>query len=422
MTEKTNRPAQPSCADDFDPNAMLAKQALQVILDQVEVLEDRESLFINDCLDRIVADNVTSSINVPGFDNSAMDGYALRGTDLETDPQARLKVVGKAFAGHPYTDTVNPGECVRIMTGAPMPAGADTVVMQEQVSVEEDYISCNVPVKCGQNVRLAGEDIAADSVVFQQGHKITPADLGLLASLGIAEVKVSPKVRVAFFSTGDELKSLGETLEPGQIYDSNRYTLYGLLKKVGADIIDLGVIKDDPATIEQALAAAQQKADVIITTGGVSVGEADYIKDMLDKLGQIHFWKISMKPGRPLAFGKLGKTDFFGLPGNPVSAMVTFYQYVAPAIKQKAGQKAGSNMGFYAKCASKLNKRPGRIEYQRGILHFENGEAIVTSTGQQGSHILKSMSQANCFIVLPLENDGIAPGDRVEVQPLEFLL
>jgi molybdopterin molybdotransferase len=309
------------------------------------------------------------------------------------------------------------------MTGAMMPKNCDTVVMQEQVEADGDQITIYGQHQTGQNVRLAGEDIEQGDRLLETGHRITPADLGLIASLGVSEVTIKRRLKVAFFSTGDELKSIGEVLEPGDIYDSNRYTLFGMLTRLNVDVIDMGVIPDDKAALEIAFQTAAAQADVVITSGGVSVGDADYVKDMLDKLGQVNFWKIAMKPGRPLAFGTLGDTLFFGLPGNPVSVMVTFYQFVQPALKTLAGEQQVLPSTIQVRTDTDIRKRPGRFEFQRGILRTdEHGQLVVSTTGQQGSGILRSMSTANCFILLDEACDGIKAGSLVSVQTFAGLV
>lgn len=408
----------PSCMDDFDPNSLTVEQARGKIHESMTAVDGLESVAIRSALGRILATPILSPINVPSHTNSAMDGYAVNRRELPASGQQTLTVCGTALAGHPLEFEVKAGQCARIMTGAMLPLGTDTVIMQEHVERDGDVISIDNRSKPGQHVRQAGEDLSTGQTVLEAGRFISPADLGLLASLGIAEVQVKRKLRVAFFSTGDELRSIGQELETGQIYDSNRYTLYGALTALGVDILDMGVIPDDRDRIEEAFQQAAENADAMITTGGVSVGEADFVKETLDKLGMVGFWKISMKPGRPLSFGKVGKTHFFGLPGNPVSAMVTFYQIVMPALNSMMGKTDVEPVSIQARCVSGLKKSAGRVEYQRGILETdEQGQMVVRSTGHQGSHILRSMSQANCFIVLALESSGAEPGDMVTVQP-----
>lgn len=413
---------QASCADPQETTSLSVGQARLRITQLIKPVTSWQKCALRDALDRVLHSEITSPIQVPAYNNSAMDGYAIYGDDLSDSP-VNLKQVGTAFAGHPYHGDVQRGECVRIMTGAMMPKQCDTVVMQEHVEVNQSMITLHGQHKKGQNVRFAGEDLTIGQTVLAEGHRITAADLGLIASLGIAEVTVKRKLRVAFFSTGDELRSIGETLEPGQIYDSNRYTLYGMLKKCDVDIIDMGVVADEKEALRDALTLASEQADVVITSGGVSVGDADYVKEMLDELGHVNFWKIAMKPGRPLAFGQVNDALFFGLPGNPVSVMVTFYQFVKPALAALSGQTEHISHLLRVNCVSAIKKRAGRFEFQRGILvNNNNGELEVKTTGEQGSGILRSMSSANCFILLDEHCDGIEPNTRVTVQPFSGLI
>lgn len=413
---------QPSCADPSEPNSLSVDAARERISSLISAITSWEKRPLRDALDCVLHQSITSPIQVPAHNNSAMDGYAIYGSDIKAEPFT-LKQVGIAYAGQPFIGEIQPGECIRIMTGAMMPAQCDTVVMQEHVEVDGDQITIHKEQRKTQNVRLAGEDIAQNEEILKEGHKLTPADLGLIASLGIGEVIIKSPIRVAFFSTGDELKSIGETLEAGQIYDSNRYTLHGMLTHLGVDIIDMGVIPDQKDALREALQLASQQADVVISSGGVSVGDADYVKDMLAELGQVDFWKIAMKPGRPLAFGKVNDALFFGLPGNPVSVMVTFYQFVLPALQQLSGQVVIYNPTLTATCTSPIRKRPGRFEFQRGILtETAEGQLQVMTTGEQGSGILRSMSVANCFILLEESCDGISPGNSVTVQPFAGLI
>ncbi len=406
-----------SCRDDFDPASILPERALEKIFARVKPVSETESLPLRAALGRVLATDIKSGINVPSGRNSAMDGYAINAAALPATGAATLKLAGVSFAGKPFNGRLGRGECVRIMTGAILPEGSDTVIMQEAVETIAGGIRIDTAVKPGDNVREAGEDLARGDRVLEKGARLTPADLGVLASLGLTEVAVSRNLKVAFFSTGDELRSVGEPLEDGLIYDSNRYTLHGMLARLGVEIIDLGIVRDAPELIEQAFLKARDKADILITSGGVSVGEADYVKETLRARGEVDFWKVAMKPGRPLTFGKLGDTCFFGLPGNPVSVMVTFYQFVQPAIKKMLGETVTAPITLQAPCASRLKKRPGRIEYQRGILtRDKSGRFTVQKTGAQDSGILSSMAAANCFIVLPIDNDGVEPGDNVAVQ------
>ncbi len=420
MTNKI--PPLHSC-DDFDPNSLLVDEARKRILDSLSTVNGIEQLPVRQALGRVFAEDIHSSIDVPSHTNSAMDGYALQAGDLPKEGSISLKLIGRAMAGTPFSGSVSAGECVRIMTGGKIPKGADTVIMQENITVNGDKITIGCGHKAGQNVRQAGEDLATGERVFSVGDFITPADLGMLASMGIAEVRVQRRVRVAFFSTGDELCSVGQLLGDGQIYDSNRYTLHGMLTRLCVEIIDMGIIPDQRDAIESAFQSASQLADVLISSGGVSVGEADFVKEILEKIGEVNFWKIAMKPGRPLAVGRINDCEFFGLPGNPVSAMVTFYQFVLPALQRLSGQMAASPLLLQVKSVSKLKKAVGRIDFQRGWLEAnEKGELEVGSTGQQGSGMLSSMGRANCFIVLPLESAGCKAGATVTVQPFTGLI
>ncbi len=409
--------------DTMAAGLLSVDEAKQRILDSVTPINGEEKLAIRATLNRVLARDILSTINVPPYDNSAMDGYAVSSTDLPQQGETRLDVVGESFAGNPYSGTLSSGQAIRIMTGAMIPDGADTVIMQEQVRRDGDSIVIGSGHKKNANVRYSGEDMQVGQTILTRGKQILPAELGILASLGIPEVKVMRKLRVAFFSTGDELRSVGEPLEEGQIYDSNRYTLYGMLKRMHVDIIDMGVIADRREDVREAFTSAAAIADAVITSGGVSVGEADYVKETLEELGQVTFWRVAMKPGKPLAIGRIDSAAFFGVPGNPVSAMATFYQFVQPALRKMMGMPNPFNTLLKVPCMTALKKAPGRLEYQRGILDYnENGELIVNTTGVQGSHILTSMSQANCFIILPAENTGVAAGECVEVQPFTDLV
>lgn len=417
------------CMDDYDPNSMPVAQARKYIRDYLSPVATKESVPLRDSLGRVLAEDILSPCNVPNHDNSAMDGYAFNADDIQAAGSTSLKVIGAAFAGKAFEGRVGSCECVRIMTGAVMPPGADTVMVQERVSLvgnttEGDTISFTEAPKRGMNMRYAGEDLKQGQMVLATGHLMRAADLGLIASLGLGEVNVYRKLRVAFFSTGDELVSIGQALGAGQVYDSNRYTLYGMLTRLNVEVIDMGVVRDDPALLEQALIEASECADVILTSGGVSVGEADYMKMLLDKLGQVVFWKIAMKPGRPLAYGKVGNAHYFGLPGNPVSVMVTFYQFVREALLVLMGQPTPvATPLLNAICTEGIKKFTGRTEFQRGILFVDSdGAWKVRPTGAQGSGILRSMSEANCFIVLDETVGDIAPGAAVQVQILEGVI
>lgn len=406
-----------SCADPWDVDSISVDQALERIEGNISQLQESETLPIRDCLGRISSEAVISPINVPGHANSAMDGFAISGASLPAVGIVELNEIGTAYAGKIFNGECRENECVRIMTGAVIPEGTDTVIMQEQVEqLDNQTIRIGCDHRAGENVRAAGEDIRLGEPVLQRGSKINPADLGILASLGIGTLKVIRKPVVAFFSTGDELVSIDQKLEKGQIHDSNRYTLYGMLSQLQVDILDMGVIRDEPKAIKVALLEASKKADLIITTGGVSVGEADYIKPVLDEIGQTEFWKIAIKPGRPLTFGSIGDSVFMGLPGNPVAVMVTFSLFVTHAIRKLAGAASSEVPLLKVASLQDMRKKPGRSEYLRGIVSRDkNNEWQVKKTGMQGSGILSSMSRANCFIVLPAENDGVKKGDMVDI-------
>lgn len=399
------------------------EQAISRMTSAVKCHGESETVPIREALNRVLADDVVSSINVPPYQNSAMDGYAINSQDIPASGEAVLKLVGKSFAGIPFDGEVKPGECVRIMTGAQMANGTDTVIMQEQVTASDDSITIDSDHCKNENVRHIGEDIKDGDIVFSTGQTLSPAELGVLASLGVAEVSVYKKLKVAFFSTGDELKNVDEALEEGQIYDSNRYSLFGMLKNLDVELIDMGIIPDDREAIEKAFKDAANQADAIITSGGVSVGEADYVKETLDKLGEVDFWKIAMKPGKPLAFGFVDNAVFFGLPGNPVSVMATFYQFALPTLKTMMGMKHVSPLTIKVACSKDLRKAPGRTDFQRGTLTTnEAGEMIVESIGMQASHVLSGMSKANCFIVLPADWGNVEAGTLVDVQPFKGLM
>lgn len=418
----------------YDPQALPVAQAQEFIARLVPKPQTVEMLALRAALGRVLARDIVSAIDVPAHDNSAMDGYALRGADLLQDAVTVLQVAGSAFAGQAgQADVASaaPGQCVRIMTGAVMPAGLDTVVPQEFVKVDGERVS--IPdgvVRRGDNRRLAGEDLARGEAALTAGRVLRPADLGLLASLGQAEVPVFRRLRVAFFSTGDELRSIGETLPAGCVYDSNRYTLWGMLERLGVELIDMGVVRDDPAALEAAFRAAARDADAVITSGGVSVGEADHTKMVMAKLGDVLFWRIAMRPGRPMAIGRIGGGDsdghsaiLFGLPGNPVAVMVTFYALVRDALLAMSGATAQALPMLRAASVEAIRKKPGRTEYQRGIVtRAADGAWQVRITGSQGSGILRSMSEANGLVVLHHAQGNVAAGEAVDVLPFDGLV
>ncbi len=410
---------QASCADDYDPNSMPVDKARAFIHTFLSPVTGIARAPIRSALGRVLAADIISPLNVPSHRNSAMDGWAMRFDDLGAT-ETTLTEIGTSFAGQPLGKMVGDGQCARIFTGGVVPEGCDTVVMQERAQANGKQITFATGQQRGQNVREAGEDLQAGAVALAKGRTVRSAELGLIASLGIGEVSVHRALRVAFFSTGDELVQIGNPLGEGQIYDSNRYTLHGMLTRMGCEVIDMGVVKDDPALLEHAFIEASEIADVVITSGGVSVGEADYVKSLLQKLGEVVFWKIAMKPGRPLAYGKIGKAHFFGLPGNPVSVMVTFYQFVRDALLILQGvSPLPAQPLLKAICTSKIKKAPGRTEFQRGVLYLEDGVYKVRVTGEQGSGILKSMSDANCFIMLHDHVGNVDAGATVEVQILD---
>jgi molybdopterin molybdotransferase len=409
-----------SCLDGYDPNALRVDTAREAIRSCLAPVTQSESIQIRDALGRILAQDIVPAINVPAHDNSAMDGYAVRFSELEDE--TLLEEIGSAFAGRVFEGKVGPGQCVRIMTGAVMPAGTDTVVIQEVTRKENGRIVIPAGQKAKQNVRYAGEDLKAGVPVLKSGRMLRPADLGLIASLGIGSVQAKRKLRVAFFATGDELASIGAPLKQGEVYDSNRYTLFGMLSRLGVEITDMGVVRDDPAALDTAFRRASSQSDVVITTGGVSVGEADFVKQLMARLGEVLFWKIAMRPGRPMAFGRIGDAFLFGLPGNPVAVMVTFYQFVRDALLHLSGRTDDYVIPLLkVPAAQPLRKVAGRTEYQRGILFREGAEWKVRTTGQQGAGVLRSMSEANCFIVLEHERSKVEAGELVSVQLMDAL-
>ena len=417
---------QPSCEDELNSGLLSVDEARERMLDAVSTIRDTRTVALRDALGQVLAADVVSPIDVPAYTNSAMDGYAVRSADLPADGTRTFLVAGTSWAGRPYIGPIGPGEAVRIMTGGMMPEGMDSVIMQEQVEIDAHNNSVRIGTGhiAGQNVRAAGEDVQAGQTVLSAGRRLTAADIGVLASLGLGKVTVYRKLRVAFFSTGDELRAVGEPLCPGEIHDSNRYSIYGLLKKLDVDSIDLGVIRDDPVLIEAAFREAAARADVVLTSGGVSVGEADFVKDTLEKIGTLSFWKIAMKPGRPVTFGHINEAVFLGLPGNPVSVMVTFFQFVRPVLLKMSGDNGPSAVfTLRATTTTRLKKRPGRYEFQRGLLQQTGpGEFTVGSIGAQGSGILRSMSEANCFILLEPEQSAVDAGAEVLVQPFQNLI
>ncbi|QUM82108.1 bifunctional molybdopterin-guanine dinucleotide biosynthesis adaptor protein MobB/molybdopterin molybdotransferase MoeA [Moritella sp. 5] len=417
------KPEQPQglqCGD-LTPQGMLSvAEGRERILSHIVPLEQSQTVDLKAALGQIVAHDVLSPVNVPQHTNSAMDGYAVRGDDLKCEC---YNVVDHVMAGHSYDLPLEKGQAVRIMTGAAVPECADTVVMREQAEQIDNTVRFDLSmaaINTGQNVRQAGEDLALGQTAVAAGSKISAPELGMIASLGINQVTVKKPVRVAIFSTGDEVQHPGETQKNNCIYDSNRYTLHAMLSQAGCEVIDLGIIEDSEAALEATLQQGSKQADLILSSGGVSVGDADYIKTVLDKLGQINFWRINMRPGRPLAFGQINDTPFFGLPGNPVAVMVVFLQFVEPAIRKLQGMENWQPQIFNAVATERFRSRPNRTEYTRGIFDFDaNGRLTVKSTGQQGSGILRSMSEANCLVEILPEQANAEIGDSVRVIPLQ---
>ncbi|WP_076542081.1 bifunctional molybdopterin-guanine dinucleotide biosynthesis adaptor protein MobB/molybdopterin molybdotransferase MoeA [Shewanella sp. UCD-KL21] len=400
-------------------------QGLEQLMAMVTPLTTSEQVTIDDAANRVLASDAISPVNVPQQTNSAMDGYAFAysADNSPSNPVAPLKLMGEVLAGHQYPGTLNPGEAVRIMTGATVPTGADTVEARELVIEQDGQVQLQGKVDAGQHVRLAGEDIAKDALALAKGHRLQAAEQGLLASLGLASADVVKQPVVAVFSTGDEVSQPGEPLKANCIYDSNRYTIKSMAQKLGCKVIDLGIIEDSETSLTAALQQASVDADIVISSGGVSVGNADYIKTVLAKIGKINFWRINMRPGRPLAFGQVNDSLFFGLPGNPVAVMVSFLQFVQPAIRKLAGESNWQPQYLPAITDSILKSRTGRTEFVRGVYSLSNdGRLHVTSTGAQGSGMLNSMVKANCLVIIGEAEDAVMPGQQVFIQPFAELL
>jgi molybdopterin molybdotransferase len=408
---------------DFDPNALpvgLAREAIERFITPIDSLE---VVPLRRALDRVLARDVISPIDVPAHDNAAMDGWAVRHADLDSDSPKAFDPVGTALAGKPFTGGVAANQAVRIMTGAVMPAGCDTVVMQELVATEGKRIIIPARQQQGQHRRLRGEDLSAGKAALPAGRLLGPTELGLLASLGVADIPVQRRLRVAFFSTGDELRSIGEPLDPGCVYDSNRFTLIGMLTRLGVELIDLGVVPDSPQALEAAVRDASRQADAIVSSGGVSVGEADYTRDIMNRLGEVAFWTIAMRPGRPMAFGRIGQASYFGLPGNPVAVMITFLFFVRDALIRQSGATPRPVLPVSVRSTMAIRKKAGRTEYQRAIAQIgQDGVLQARLTGSQGSGVLRSMSEANCLLVLRHDQGDIASGDIVDAMLFDGLI
>lgn len=407
-----------ACCDTLSPAFLSVVQGQEKILSLVNTVSETEACKIEDAYGRVLADHVVSPVNVPQYTNSAMDGYAIRGDDVERES---YQVVAEVMAGHAYDQPLEVGQAVKIMTGAPTPINGDTVVMREQASQDGDTVTFNgASIRTGQNVRQAGEDLAIGSDVFTAGTRLASPEMGMIASLGFGEANVFRKLKVAVFSTGDEVQAPGTEQKANSIYDSNRFTIMGMLEKLGCEILDFGILEDNEQLMIEALENASAQADVVMTSGGVSVGDADYIKLALDKLGQIDFWRINMRPGRPLAFGQINDKPFFGLPGNPVAVMVSFINFVEPALRKMQGEQGWKPLKVSAIATENLRSRQGRTEFSRGIYELdETGRLTVRTTGKQGSGILRSMSEANCLIEISPAVDTVKAGESVTIIPLQ---
>ncbi|HCH0352433.1 TPA: bifunctional molybdopterin-guanine dinucleotide biosynthesis adaptor protein MobB/molybdopterin molybdotransferase MoeA [Vibrio parahaemolyticus] len=407
-----------ACCDTLSPAFLSVVQGQEKVLSLVNTVSEIEACKIENAYGRILAEHIISPVNVPQYTNSAMDGYAIRSDDVDRDS---YQVVAEVMAGHAYDQPLEVGQAVKIMTGAPTPLNGDTVVMREQASQEGDKVTFDgANIKAGQNVRQAGEDLAIGSDVFTAGTRLTSPEMGMIASLGFGEANVFRKLKVAVFSTGDEVQTPGTEQKANSIYDSNRFTIMGMLEKLGCEILDFGILEDNEQLMIEALENASAQADVVMTSGGVSVGDADYIKLALDKLGQIDFWRINMRPGRPLAFGQINNKPFFGLPGNPVAVMVSFINFVEPALRKMQGEQGWKPLKVNAIATENLRSRQGRTEFSRGIYELDNtGRLTVRTTGKQGSGILRSMSEANCLIEISPAIDTVKAGESVTIIPLQ---
>ncbi|HCE1959011.1 TPA: bifunctional molybdopterin-guanine dinucleotide biosynthesis adaptor protein MobB/molybdopterin molybdotransferase MoeA [Vibrio parahaemolyticus] len=407
-----------ACCDTLSPAFLSVVQGQEKILSLVNTVSEIEACKIENAYGRVLAEHIVSPVNVPQYTNSAMDGYAIRSDDVDRDS---YQVVAEVMAGHAYDQPLEVGQAVKIMTGAPTPLNGDTVVMREQASQEGDKVTFDgANIKAGQNVRQAGEDLAIGSDVFTAGTRLASPEMGMIASLGFGEANVFRKLKVAVFSTGDEVQAPGTEQKANSIYDSNRFTIMGMLEKLGCEILDFGILEDNEQLMIEALENASAQADVVMTSGGVSVGDADYIKLALDKLGQIDFWRINMRPGRPLAFGQINNKPFFGLPGNPVAVMVSFINFVEPALRKMQGEQGWKPLKVNAIATENLRSRQGRTEFSRGIYELDDtGRLTVRTTGKQGSGILRSMSEANCLIEISPAIDTVKAGESVTIIPLQ---
>ncbi len=402
--------------DCITKNTLPFEQALSILLETIRPLSSSEDIAIESVTHRVLASDIIAPFALPRTTHAAMDGYAIRFEDWQ--PEQIFNLVGQSLAGHPYENTLGAHECIRIMTGAPLPQGADTVIMQENSTHNEQGYCFHVTPKQHQHIRFVGEDIAQDQCLFCRGHRIRASDISLLASLGLQKVPVISQPKAIVFSSGDELIEPGRTLGPSQLYDSNSYTAYALLKNMHIDVTHGGILPDNFEASQAVLEQASKEVDIILTSGGVSVGDADFIKPITEKLGDIYFWKVAMKPGKPIMFGKINQAFILGLPGNPVSQFVTLHQFGIPAIQQLQGKTHTSPIQLKATCLSNLRKRPGRKDFQRGLFQYtESGHIQVTTTGAQGSGMLSSVLSANCFIILDAEQDDVKAGETVLIEP-----
>ena len=408
----------PGCLAEYDPNAMEYQDAIKWIRQFIEPVKETQIIPIRESLGKVLSEDIYSPIDVPNYNNSAMDGFVFY--KAQENSPIMLEVIGSQLAGQSSNEKVLPGQAIQIMTGARIPNGGNTVIPIELVSYDGDKISINESPKIGANIRKIGEDVKKDELILKKGRCIRSSEIGLLASLGLPKVSVYRQIRVAFFSTGDEVVEVGNLLKVGQVYDSNNHTIGAMLERIGAEIVNLRIVSDDKNALKETLLSIVDQVDVIITSGGVSVGAADYMKEVLNEIGEVLFWKLSIKPGRPLAYGKINQTHYFGLPGNPVASMVSFYQIVQLQLKVLMGEVDYELPPlFKVKTDKAIHKKPGRMEFQRGILFRNNDEWWVKPTGHQGSAILSSMSQANCFIVMGIHEGSTDSGDTVKVQLME---
>jgi molybdopterin molybdotransferase len=402
------------------PGLMPVEIAVERILAQSASITEYQTLELFEALGRVLVNDITSPINVPPANNSAMDGYALYSKDLlHTDT---LLEVGTAMAGKPYMGHLASGQCIRIMTGAVIPAGADAVVMQEQTEKDGSKVRFLKTPSAGNSIRSAGEDIAIKRIVLSKGQTLKPADLALLASIGVSKVEVTRKIKVALIATGDELTIPGEPLVEGAIYESNRIALRAMLSTLQCEVIDFGIVEDKLEALSYVINAAASECDLVISCGGVSVGDADLVKDVLIQNGKVDFWKVAIKPGKPFAFGKIQQALFCGLPGNPVSSYVTFQQLVIPLINKLAGKPSAKQILLTATTSTDIRKRAGRADFQRAVFYTdEEGKLLVEPNKKQGSGVMSSIAFSNCYILLEKDQSDLKKGSSVRIQPFDFI-